>query len=143
MYKSKMGLITLVSVTIAALIAICYEFSWVNFSPSFLMAVRWIVATVLIVNALVRKNLTTWILTCMILGIFVGLDFPNIAISLQPLSKGFIKLVKTIVGPILFATLVYGIAGHSDLKQVGRMAWKSMLYFFCATTCAILLALGL
>ncbi|MCW2260345.1 MULTISPECIES: dicarboxylate/amino acid:cation symporter [Sphingobacterium] len=142
MYKSKMGLITLVSVTIAALIAICYEFSWVNFSPSFLMAVRWIVATVLIVNALVRKNLTTWILTCMILGIFVGLDFPNIAISLQPLSKGFIKLVKTIVGPILFATLVYGIAGHSDLKQIGRMAWKSMLYFFCATTCAIFIGLG-
>jgi len=139
MLKTKIGLITLITVTLACIIAVLYEFDVVGFSHEFLMAVRWIVATVLVVNALFKKNLTTWILTCMILGIFVGLDFPNLAISLQPLSKGFIKLVKTIVGPILFATLVYGIAGHSDLKQVGRMAWKSMLYFFCATTCAILL----
>lgn len=142
MLKTKIGLITLITVTLACIIAVLYEFDVVGFSHEFLMAVRWIVATVLVVNALFKKNLTTWILTCMIMGIFVGLDFPNLAISLQPLSKGFIKLVKTIVGPILFATLVYGIAGHSDLKQVGRMAWKSMLYFFCATTCAIFIGLG-
>src|SRR5690606_4852833 len=92
-------------------------------------------------NAFVRKNLTTWILTCLVLGVFVGLDFPDLAVSMHPLSQGFIKLVKTIVGPILFATLVFGIAGHSDLKSVGRMAWKSMLYFFCATTCAIFIGL--
>ena len=78
----------------------------------------------------------------MIFGVFVGIDFPNAAMALQPLSKGFIKLVKTIVAPIIFATLVYGIAGHSDLKQVGRMAWKSMLYFFCATSCAIFIGLA-
>lgn len=65
----------------------------------------------------------------MILGIIIEIEFPAVALSLQPLSSGFIKLVKTIVGPILFATLVYGIAGHSDLKQVGHMAWKSLLYF--------------
>src|SRR5690606_26515214 len=47
-----------------------------------------------------------------------------------------------IVAPIIFGTLVYGIAGHSDLKQVGRMAWKSMLYFFLATSCAIFIGLG-
>src|SRR5690606_25159483 len=69
-------------------------------------------------------------------------DFPEFGKGLQPLSQGFIKLVKTIVGPILFATLVFGIAGHSDLKQVGRMAWKSMLYFFSATSCAIFIGLA-
>jgi len=106
-----------------------------------MIAVRWLTAAALLLNALVRKNLTTWILTSMIFGIFVGLDFPEIAKSLQPLSQAFIKLVKTIVGPILFATLVFGIAGHSDLKQVGRMAWKSMLYFTCATTLAIFIGL--
>src|SRR5690606_26893570 len=64
-----------------------------------------------------------------------------LARAMQPLSQGFIKLVKTIVGPILFATLVFGIAGHSDLKSVGRMAWKSMLYFVSATTLAIFIGL--
>src|SRR5690606_24626442 len=142
MSKKNVGYVMLITITIAIIITLLYEFNLVAFSPDVMVAVRWISAAVLTLNALVRRNLTTWILTCMILGIFVGLDFPNLAISLQPLSKGFIKLVKTIVGPILFATLVYGIAGHSDLKQVGRMAWKSMLYFFCATTCAIFIGLG-
>jgi len=142
MLKSKMGLITLISVSLAVIITIFYEFEWIPISSSFMMGLRWVMAAILLANALLRGNLTTWILTCMIFGVFVGIDFPNLAISLQPLSKGFIKLVKTIVGPILFATLVYGIAGHSDLKQVGRMAWKSMLYFFCATTCAIFIGLA-
>jgi len=142
MLKSKMGFATLITITLASIITLLYEFDLVAVHPMLMMAVRWIVAVVLVSNAFVRKNLTSWILTCMILGIFVGIDFPNLAISLQPLSKGFIKLVKTIVGPILFATLVFGIAGHSDLKQVGRMAWKSMLYFFCATTCAIFIGLA-
>src|SRR5690606_33398513 len=88
-----------------------------------------------------KKDLTTWILTSIVIGVFLGYDFPNVAIAMKPLSQGFIKLVKTIVGPILFATLVYGIAGHSDLKQVGRMAWKSLLYFYCATTLALFIGL--
>ncbi|MBS7321756.1 MAG: cation:dicarboxylase symporter family transporter, partial [Myroides sp.] len=108
----------------------------------FMFGIRWITAFVLLVNALARKNLTTWIITCMIFGVFIGIDYPNAAMALQPFSKGFIKLVKTIVAPIIFGTLVYGIAGHSDLKQVGRMAWKSMLYFFLATSCAIFIGLG-
>jgi proton glutamate symport protein len=45
------------------------------------------------------------------------------------LSNIFLRMVKTIIAPILFSTLVVGIAGHSDLKQVGRMGWKSILYF--------------
>lgn len=89
-----------------------------------------------------RRNLTTWILVSIVMGVIIGRDFPGIALSLQPLSQGFIRLIKTIVGPILFATLVYGIAGHSDLKQVGRMAWKSLLYFYSATTIALFIGLA-
>lgn len=142
MSKKNVGYVMLFTVTIAIIITLLYEFNIVAVSPSFMMAVRWITAVVLVANAVVRKNLTTWILTCLVLGVFVGLDFPDLAISMRPLSQAFIKLVKTIVGPILFATLVFGIAGHSDLKSVGRMAWKSMLYFFCATTCAIFIGLA-
>ncbi len=142
MKKSKIGFITLIAVTIAIIITLLKEFNLVAVPEQLMMATRWGLAIVLVVHAFTKKNLTTWILTCMLLGIFLGVDFPNLAISFQPLSKGFIKLVKTIVGPILFATLVYGIAGHSDLKQVGRMAWKSMLYFYSATTLALFIGLA-
>ena len=142
MSKKTTGYILLVTIAIASILTILYEFNLAAIPASLMMGVRWITAIVLVLNAIMRKGLTTWILTCMVLGIFVGLDFPDVAKALQPLSQGFIKLVKTIVGPILFATLVFGIAGHSDLKQVGRMAWKSMLYFFCATTCAIFIGLA-
>ncbi|KAA5534143.1 dicarboxylate/amino acid:cation symporter [Paenimyroides baculatum] len=142
MFKNKLGIFTSIFITLAIIITLLYEFDILPVSADFMIGVRWATALVLIINALARKNLTTWIITCMILGVFVGVDFPNAAMALQPLSKGFIKLVKTIVAPIIFATLVYGIAGHSDLKQVGRMAWKSMLYFFCATSCAIFIGLA-
>lgn len=142
MFKSKISIVTFFSVLIALIITLLHQFELVVVPDVVMVCVRWLVGVVLIANGIERKNLTTWILTCMVLGIFVGVDFPNFAAALQPLSSGFIKLVKTIVGPILFATLVYGIAGHSDLKQVGRMAWKSMLYFFCATTCAIFIGLA-
>lgn len=142
MSKKNIGYVMLFTVTIAIIITLLHEFDLVGFAPAVMVGVRWVTAAVLTLNALVRKNLTTWILTCLVLGVFVGLDFPDLAVSLHPLSQGFIKLVKTIVGPILFATLVFGIAGHSDLKSVGRMAWKSMLYFFCATTCAIFIGLA-
>ncbi|ETZ23673.1 dicarboxylate/amino acid:cation symporter [Pedobacter sp. V48] len=142
MKQNRIGLITLIFITIATLLGVLKDFDVVAIPDNLMMAVRWILAAELFVYALIKKNLTTWILVCMILGVFIGIDYPHVAIALQPLSKGFIKLVKTIVGPILFATLVYGIAGHSDLKQVGRMAWKSMLYFYCATTMALFIGLA-
>ncbi|TDQ06399.1 dicarboxylate/amino acid:cation symporter [Pedobacter metabolipauper] len=142
MKQNRAGLITLAFVTIAIILAVLKDFNLVSIPDVFLVVTRWALAVVLFIYAVLRKNLTTWILVCMVLGVFLGIDYPNVAVAMQPLSKGFIKLVKTIVGPILFATLVYGIAGHSDLKQVGRMAWKSMLYFYCATTVALFIGLA-
>lgn len=142
MPKKIIGYLLYITLSIAAVLTLIYEFDLLAIPPSLMMGVRWITAVTLVLNAIARRGLTTWILTCMVLGIFIGLDFPEFGKGLQPLSQGFIKLVKTIVGPILFATLVFGIAGHSDLKQVGRMAWKSMLYFFSATSCAIFIGLA-
>lgn len=142
MKQNRIGLLTLVLITIAASLGVLNDFNIIKIPDNVMMATRWILAVELVIYALVKKNLTTWILVCMVLGVFVGIDYPHVAVALQPLSKGFIKLVKTIVGPILFATLVYGIAGHSDLKQVGRMAWKSMVYFYFATTIALFIGLA-
>lgn len=142
MLQSKFKFITIAVVTIAIVLTLLRELVGLDISETTMFATRWAIAAVLIIHAFLKKNLTTWILVCMLLGVFVGIDYPNAAMALQPLSKGFIKLVKTIVAPIIFGTLVYGIAGHSDLKQVGRMAWKSMSYFITATTIAIFIGLA-
>lgn len=118
------------------------HYIWHIIPDDVLFAARWISILSLIFYCFNKKSLTSWILFGIVLGAVLGYDFPNLAKSLHPLSSGFIRLVKTIVGPIIFATLVYGIAGHHDLKQVGRMAWKSLLYFYSATTLALLIGLA-
>jgi proton glutamate symport protein len=75
----------------------------------------------------------------MVAGAANGHDFPDVAVSLRVLSQVFLRLIRTIVAPLLFATLVVGIAGHSNLRQVGRMGIKSLIYFEVVTTLALLI----
>ena len=89
-----------------------------------------------------RLTLTHWIIVSMILGIAIGALFPAQSQHLKVISNIFLKLIKCIIVPIIFGTLVVGIAGHSDdLKAVGRLALKSIIYFEIVTTLA--LAVGL
>lgn len=87
------------------------------------------------------RSLTASILMSMFLGIECADWFPDLAKELKVFSDIFLRLIKTIIAPLLFSTLVVGIAGHSDLKQVGRMGWKSILYFEVITTIALLIGL--
>src|SRR5690349_15515889 len=86
-----------------------------------------------------RRSLTFWIAVSIVVGIAVGYFFPGVANELRILSQIFLRLIRTIVAPLLFATLVVGIAGHSSLRQVGRMGVKSLIYFEVVTTCALLI----
>jgi len=89
-----------------------------------------------------RIGLTGWIFIGMGAGILIGWLAPEFAASLKPLSTLFLRMIKMIVVPILFGTLVVGIAGHGDdMKRIGRLAAKSMIYFTLMTTIA--LAIGL
>lgn len=88
-----------------------------------------------------RKKLSLWIFSAMLIGVEVGLDFPWFAKEMTRFSDIFLRLIKTLVAPLLFATLVVGIAGHSNLKQVGRIGLKSILYFEIVTTFALFLGL--
>lgn len=88
-----------------------------------------------------QSSLTVWIIVSMLIGGEVGYSFPTIAIQLEILSKIFLKLIKTIIAPLLFATLVVGIAGHGDLAQVGRMGAKSFAYFITVTLIALTVGL--
>ena len=78
----------------------------------------------------------------MLAGAEVGYDFPDVAVNLKVISTAFLKLIKTIIAPLLFGTLVVGIAGHSNIKQVGRMGIKSLIYFEIVTTIALFIGLA-
>jgi len=75
------------------------------------------------------------------IGLVIGWAFPDIAVELRPLSTIFIRLIKSLIAPLIFATLVVGIAGHGNLRQVGRMGVKSLVYFEVITTLALLIGL--
>lgn len=77
----------------------------------------------------------------MAVGLFLGWFVPDFAVSLRPLSTIFLRLIKSIIAPLIFATLVVGIAGHGNLKQVGRMGLKALIYFEIVTTLALVVGL--
>lgn len=137
----KAGLISLLLFTVVAVLHFLHLNQLVTLDADVLMASRWILIASLVFFAILKRSLTTWILVSMAIGIEIGLDFREFSQNLSFLSKIFLRLVKTIVAPLLFATLVVGIAGHSNLKQVGRMGWKSLVYFEIVTTFALLIGL--
>jgi proton glutamate symport protein len=101
------------------------------------MAVRWLGVVLLMVFAWQRKSLTPWIFVAMVAGAELGYDAPHVAVQLRVLSDIFLRLIRTIVAPLILATLIVGIAGHGDLKGVGRMGLKALVYFEVVTTLAL------
>lgn len=103
---------------------------------------RWAAVLAFCGYAWARRSLTAWIFAGMLVGTTIGYDWPHVAVNLQVLSSIFLRLIKTIVAPLIFATLVVGIAGHSNVKQVGRMGIKALIYFEALTTIALFIGLG-
>jgi Na+/H+-dicarboxylate symporter len=94
-------------------------------------------------NAFRRISLTKWILIFMLIGALIGWLNPDLGTSLKPLSTVFLRMIKSIVVPIIFGSLVIGIAGHGDdMKRVGRLALKSLIYFEVVTTIALVVGLA-
>lgn len=126
----------------AAVLHLLDAYSGISLAPELLLSARWLALALLILYGFSKNSLTTWILISMLLGAEVGLDFPAFSQNLNVVSKIFLKMIKSIIAPLLFATLVLGIAGHSDIKQVGRMGWKSLVYFEIVTTIALFIGLA-
>jgi proton glutamate symport protein len=103
---------------------------------------RWIFIAGAVAYAVRRRSLTAWILVSMVVGAEIGHDWPQVGVSLRVLSLVFLRLIKTIIAPLIFGTLVVGIAGHSNLKQVGRMGVKALIYFEAVTTLALFIGLA-
>lgn len=107
-----------------------------------IFAVRWLGLAALCADGCRRKSLTYWIFVSMFLGAEIGLDNPHLAEHLGILSDIFLRLIKVIVAPLIVGTLITGIAGHGDVRGVGRIGWKSLVYFEVVTTIALFIGVA-
>ena len=87
------------------------------------------------------RSLYVQVLTAIVIGVLVGHFFPTVGEGLKPLGDGFIKLIKVVIGPIIFCTVVSGVASMRDTKKIGRVGGKALLYFEVVTTAALLIGL--
>ncbi len=87
------------------------------------------------------SSLYLQVLLAIVLGVLLGLFAPDWAVPLKPLGDGFIKLIKMLIAPIIFTTVVAGIAGMGDMKKVGRVGVKALIYFEVITTIALVIGL--
>jgi len=139
--KTKILFLAVATFTLAATLSVVSHY----FTPLpaiLLLTVRWIGMVTLVIYALYKRSLTTWILVAMVIGAAVGHDWPRVALHLRVLSMIFLRLIRAIIAPLLFGTLVSGIAAHSDLKKVGRMGVKAIVYFEVVTTFALFIGLA-
>ena len=103
---------------------------------------RWAGLLALVYAGLPKKSLTYWIFFSMLLGLEIGLDWPQFAGHLRILSDIFLRLIKLIVAPLILGTLITGIAGHGNVRKVGRIGLKALVYFELVTTIALFLGVG-
>jgi proton glutamate symport protein len=136
--RENIALIVAAILGLAALL--CWRFAGEATPVS--AAPRWIALAALVVYGCFRRTLTAWIFIAMLIGAEIGHDFPNVATNLRVLALIFLRLIKTIIAPLIFGTLVVGIAGHSNLRQVGRLGLRSIIFFEIVTTIAIFLGLA-
>jgi Na+/H+-dicarboxylate symporter len=139
--KTRLLVAVTASFTLAVLLSLTSHY-WIPLPPMVVGFARWVGVATLAAYALYKRSLTTWIFVAMLVGAALGQDWPAVAVKLRVLSLIFLRLIKTIIAPLLFATLVSGIAGHSDLKKVGRLGIRAMIYFEGVTTLALVIGLA-
>lgn len=141
MDNRKLLAFTFVAFFMDSLLHVVTWMQWIELPELLLHAVRIVFCIILAAYTVKARSLTASILLAMFIGIEVAEVFPDAAKEMKVFSDIFLRLIKTIIAPLLFATLVVGIAGHTDLKQVGRMGWKSIVYFEVVTTIALVIGL--
>ena len=85
------------------------------------------------------KSLYLQVIIAILAGILIGTFFPSFAVELKPFGDGFIKLIKMMIGPVIFCTIVNGIAGMENTKKVGRVGVKTIIYFEIVSTFALMM----
>jgi len=135
--KLLVAVVSLATLAIAA--SLLASWSWVTLPVLVPAILRWVAILLIAAYATSRRSLTGWIFVGLLAGAELGHDWPSVAVKLQLLGTIFLRLIKVIIAPLLFGTLVVGIAGHADLRKVGRLAVKSLVYFEVVSTLAMLI----
>jgi proton glutamate symport protein len=137
--KNRLLLAAVVAATIAVAVSLFAGAQAAGMPGIVPVILRWVAILLIAAYAVSRRSLTVWILVGLLAGAEVGYDWPSAAVKLQFLGTIFLRLIKVIIAPLLFGTLVVGIAGHADLKKVGRLGVKSLIYFEIVSTIALLI----
>jgi proton glutamate symport protein len=139
--KNRLLLAFLVVCTAAVALSFVSHSGIMHMPAASLATTRWLAILLLAIYATLRRSLTLWILTGLLAGAELGYDAPATAVKCQIFGSIFLRLIKVIIAPLLFGTLVVGIAGHSELRKVGRMAVKALIYFEIVSTIALIIGL--
>jgi proton glutamate symport protein len=137
--KEKLLAAAMLLATLAIAASLFAALHWLVLPSILLALLRWLAISLIAASATSRRSLTGWILVGLLAGAAFGHDAPSIALKVQFLGAIFLRLIKVIIAPLLFGTLVVGIAGHADLKKVGRLGIKSIVYFEIVSTIALLI----
>ncbi len=125
----------------AVLGAVLWAFGFIpSHVPLLPVSLRMLGLLLLAAPAIRHRSLTPWLFWSMLGGVELGHDLPHLALSLHVLSDIFLRLIQSIIAPLIFGTLVSGLAGHAD-APVGRLGWKSLVYFELLTTVALVIGL--
>ncbi|MGB6598881.1 MAG: cation:dicarboxylase symporter family transporter, partial [Candidatus Acidiferrum sp.] len=127
--KNKLLGAAIVAVTLAIVVSLAAGGHSSGAAGLAAVSLRWVAIGLMAWYAGARRSLTAWIVVGLLAGAELGHDWPAVAEKLQFLGTIFLRLIKVIIAPLLFGTLVVGIAGHADLKKVGRLGIKSLIYF--------------
>jgi proton glutamate symport protein len=137
--KNKLLAAAMVAATIAIAASLLVGAELLALPTLVPLLLRWLAILFIAGYATSRRSLTAWILVGLLAGAELGHDWPAVAVKLQFFGTIFLRLIKVIIAPLLFGTLVVGIAGHADLKKVGRLGVKSLIYFEVVSTIALLI----
>lgn len=137
--KTRAFIAFLLACAVAAILSLATHARIIHIPFAALAAIRWIAVGLLAVYATERRSLTLWIVVGLFAGIEMGHDAPTTAMHFQILGAIFLRLIKVIIAPLIFGTLVVGIAGHAELRKVGRMAVKALIFFEIVSTIALVI----
>jgi len=137
--KNRILVAAIVAATIAVVVSLVAGTQVVPMPEIVPGLLRWVTIVLVAGYATSRRSLTGWILVGLLAGAETGHDWPAVAVKMQFLGTIFLRLIKVIIAPLLFGTLVVGIAGHADLRKVGRLGIKSLVYFEIVSTIALLI----
>ena len=127
--KNKLLGTAIVAGTLAIVVSLVVGAHATGLAAVAAVSLRWVAIALIAAYAGARRSLTAWIVVGLLAGAELGHDWPAVAEKVQFLGTIFLRLIKVIIAPLLFGTLVVGIAGHADLKKVGRLGIKSLVYF--------------